>query len=121
MGVSDTGLTAGLVTVSPMSPCSIARVVRALDSGRAALDEHARGCGDRVVGVALHPVVHAELSIVELWGLPVLAWEEVTPGQLRLLCDAQGVLVPPVDTCQELLDRWQYHLEGPVADGAPVV
>jgi hypothetical protein len=103
-----------------MSSCSVTSVVRALDSARAALDEHSRDCGDRVVGVALHPVAHGELAIVELWGLPVLAWEEVSPGKLRLLCDAQGVLIPPVDTCEELLDRWQYHLEGPVASGPPL-
>jgi hypothetical protein len=100
-----------------MSSCSVARVALAVDSARAALEEHARDCGDRVVGVALDPRTHAELSIIELWGLPVLAWEEVTRGKLRLLCDAQGVLIPQVDTCEELLDRWQYHLQGPVADG----
>jgi hypothetical protein len=100
-----------------MTSCSIAQVVLALDSARTALEEHARDCGDRVVGVALDPGTHAELLIVEFWGLPVLAWKEVTPGKLWLLCDAQCVLIPPVDTWEELLDRWQYHLQGPAADG----
>jgi len=88
--------------------------VHAIDRGRDALDTHARDCGDRVLGVALHPEDHAELLIVELWGLPVLAWQEVTKGKLRLLCEAHEVLIPPVDTCEELLDRWQHHLERPV-------
>ena len=48
-------------------------------------------------------------------GLPVLAWEEVPQGTLRLLCEARGVLIPQVDTCQELLDRWNYHLERPAS------
>ena len=45
----------------------------------------------------------------------MLAWEEVPQGTLRLLCEARGVLIPQVDTCQELLDRWNYHLERPAS------
>ena len=52
-----------------------------------------------------------------MWGLPVLAREQVPPGNLRLLCEALGVLIPEVDTCQALLDRWNYHLERPSSDG----
>jgi hypothetical protein len=97
-----------------MPSCSIARVGRVLDGIRGVLDDHARDCGDRVVGVSLHPADHAELSIAEVWGLPVLAWEDVPQGKIRLLCDAQVVLIPRIDTCQDLLDRWRYHLERPL-------
>jgi hypothetical protein len=34
-----------------------------------------------MVGLALNPHDHAELSVVELWGLPVLAWTEVARGR----------------------------------------
>jgi hypothetical protein len=94
-----------------MSSCPIARVARVLEGVRDALDAHARDCGDRVLGVAVHPEDHGELLVAELWGLPVLAWEDVAQGRFRLLCEAQCVLIPQVDTCEELLDRWNYHLE----------
>ena len=103
-----------------MPSCPIARVTRVLEGVRDALDAHARECGDRVLGVALHPDDHDELSIAEMWGLPVLAWEEVPEGTLRLLCEARGVLIPQVDTCQELLDRWNYHLERPASPQDPL-
>ena len=98
-----------------MPSCPIARVTRVLEGVRDALDAHARECGDRVLGVALHPDDHDELSIAEMWGLPVLAWEEVPEATVRLLCESGGVLIPEVDTCQELLDRWNYHLERPAS------
>jgi hypothetical protein len=103
-----------------MPSCSIARVTRVLDGVRDALAAHARECGDRVLGVALHPEDHGELSVAEMWGLPVLAWEDVPQGSLRLLCEARGVLIPRVDTCQELLDRWNYHLERPASSQDPL-
>jgi hypothetical protein len=103
-----------------MLSCSIARVTRVLGGVSDALDAHARDCGDRVLGVALHPEDHGELSIAEMWGLPVLAWEDVPQGTLRLLCEARDVLIPQVDTCQELLDRWNYHLERPVSSPDPL-
>jgi hypothetical protein len=98
-----------------MPSCPIARVTRVLEGVRDALDAHTRESGDRVLGVALHPEDHDELSVAEMWGLPVLACEEVPKGTLRLLCEARGVLIPQVDTCQELLGRWNHHLERPAA------
>jgi hypothetical protein len=103
-----------------MPSCPIARVTRVLEGVRDALDTHSRECGDRVLGVALHPEDHGELSVAEMWGLPVLAWEEVPQGTLRLLCEARGVLIPQVDTCQELLDRWNYHLERAASSEDPL-
>lgn len=82
---------------------------------REAFDAHARDCGDRVVGVALHPDDHDTLSIAELWGLPVLAYDDVPAGTLRLLCEAEGVLIPQVYTFEEVLERWTYHLERPTS------
>jgi hypothetical protein len=93
--------------------CPIERVTRILGGVHAALEDHNRDCGDRIVGIALHPDDHERLSIVELWGLPVLAWDLVEPGRLRLLCDATGTLIPPVDTYEDLIERWSYHLEVP--------
>lgn len=79
---------------------------------------HAANCGDRVLGIALSPDDHRELQIVELWGLPVLAWDEVPAGRYRLLCEATVVLIPDVDTVQELFDRWTYDLPRPMPAGA---
>ena len=106
----------GLVCAFMVS-CPIARVTRVVEGVRDALAAHARDCGDRVLGVALHPEDHGELSIAEMWGLPVLAWDDVPPGTLRLMGEAKCVLIPEVDTCQELLDRWSYHLERPASSG----
>lgn len=103
-----------------MPSCPIARVTRVVQGVRDALDAHARECGDRVLGVALHPDDHDGLSIAEMWGLPVLAWEEVPRDTVRLLCEAGGVLIPEIDTCEELLDRWNYHLERPASSQDPL-
>lgn len=92
-----------------MGPCPIARVTRVLQGIREALHHHASNCGDHVVGIALHPSDHDDLSIAELWGLPVLAWDEVPAGDLRLLCDASGVLIPELHTFEELLEHWTYR------------
>jgi hypothetical protein len=58
-----------------------------------------------VVDVALNPDAHDALSMVEVWGLPVLAWEQIELGSVRLLREADVVLIPPVETGQDLLDR----------------
>lgn len=94
-----------------MDSCSIARSVRVVAGIRRSLDEHARSCGDRVTGVALHPDDFLYLGLVEIWGLPVLAWDEVTRGGGRLLCDAVGDLIPEVHTVDDLLEHWAYGLE----------
>lgn len=47
------------------------------------MEEHDRTCGDRVTAVALDPSDHEELKLVEVWGLPVLAWTNMDKGLLR--------------------------------------
>jgi hypothetical protein len=71
---------------------------------------HARDRGDRALAFALSHEDHDAMAIVELWGLPVLGWEAVAPGTLKLLCAAEGVLIPPFDTVEDLVDRWEHHL-----------
>lgn len=34
-----------------------------------------------------------------------------------MLCEADGVLIPQVDTFEELADRWAYDLKRPVSAG----
>lgn len=82
-----------------------------LEGIRDALREHDIACGDVVRGIALDPNDHSELGLAELWGIPALAWDDVPAGQFRLLCDAQGLLIPQVETVEELLERWTYHLD----------
>jgi hypothetical protein len=95
--------------------CPIPRVARVLLGLEQAFESHAEGCGDRVVAIALHPSDHESLWIVEIWGLPVLAWDDVAPGQLKLLCDAAGVLVPEVHSVDDLLEQWAYFPAHPDA------
>jgi hypothetical protein len=94
--------------------CPIARITRVIAGFADAFDVHARECGDRVVGVALNATDHDELALVELWGLPVLATAEVEQGNSKLLCEAEGVLIPPIETGQDLVDHWRYQLERPL-------
>lgn len=85
---------------------------------RADMAEHDRDCGDRVTAIALSPADHEALCIAEIWGLPVLAWNEMQEGRYRLLCEATGMLIPNVNTVEELLDRWAYALERPAEEDA---
>jgi hypothetical protein len=78
---------------------------------RDAITEHDAECEDVVRGIALSSQDHAELGLAELWGIPVLAWDDVEAGKFRLLCERHGVLIPRVDTVDELLERWTYHLD----------
>jgi hypothetical protein len=94
-----------------MTSCPSRRAVKILEGVRADIERHGVDCGDRVLAVALSPSDHEELCIAEVWGLPVLAWGEVDQGRYRLLCEANGVLIPNVDTVDELLDRWAYDLQ----------
>ena len=94
--------------------CPSRRVVKVLLGVRVDLEQHAADCGDRVLAIALNPKDHDDLSIAEIWGLPVLAWNEVQEGRYRLPCERNGVLIPHVDTVQELLDRWAFDLQRPV-------
>jgi hypothetical protein len=98
-----------------MAGCPIGRVTRVVEGVRQALSSHARDCGDRVLGIALHTDDHRELCIAELWGLPVLAWDDMPEGTVRVLCESAGVLIPDVETFKELLDRWTYQLGLPLS------
>lgn len=69
--------------------------------------DHGCRCAGQVVGIALHPSDHERLQIVELDALPVLAWEDVTPGNARLLCDGCGVLTRDVEFVEDLLEHWR--------------
>ncbi len=89
------------------------RITRVLTKIRTDLDDHACACGDRVLGIALHPDDHAELGLVEMFGLPVLAWDEVERGVLKMLCEAEGRLIPRVETAEELLEHCTYSLRPP--------
>lgn len=96
-----------------MTRCPTQRVVLIIEGVRANIDEHAESCGDRVTGVALNPVEFDELGLVEVWGLPVLAWEDVGPGHCKLLCEAFGILTPEFRTVDELLEHWRFALPRP--------
>lgn len=72
-----------------------------------ALDEHEADCSGHVVGFALDPSDHDRVGMAELWSLPVLAWNDVGAGDCRLICDRYGVLVPQVESLDDLLDIWR--------------
>ena len=99
-----------------MTRSPISRVVRIIDGVRANLEEHGTSCGDRVTGIALHPSDHEELQLVEVWGLPVLAWEDVRRGYCELLCEANCVLTPDIGTFEELKEHWTFALPRPVPE-----
>ena len=77
--------------------------------GREVLDLHAEECGDRVLAFVLHPTDHEAMTIVELWGLPVLSSNAVVAGKVRLICEANAVLIPPYENVGDLIDRWAHH------------
>jgi hypothetical protein len=87
------------------------RLARVVEGICAALREHDGRCDDAVRGIALSLQDHGLLNLAEVCGIPVLAWEDVAEGQFRLLCDRHGVLIPRVETVDELLERWTYHLD----------
>jgi hypothetical protein len=92
-----------------MSSCPIGRVARSISLLREILDAHASQCGDRVLAFVLHLEHHETLSLVEMWGIPVLGSEAVEMGRVKLVCESNAVLIPPVDTFEDLLDRWTHH------------
>lgn len=94
-----------------MSSCSSVRVARFVTVLREAFDAHASDCGDRVAAVALHPDDHDSMAVAEVWGVPVMAFDDVAAGSFRLLCDATGVLIPEVETVNDLLERWTFQLD----------
>lgn len=94
-----------------MGEASPGRLARVTQGFRESLVHHDSHCGDRVAGIALNPEDHAKLGLAELWGLPVLAWDHVHQGRVQLLCDAFCVVIPQIETAEELIERWTYQLE----------
>jgi hypothetical protein len=80
-----------------------------LTRSREVLDVHAADCGDRVLAFVLHPADHEAISIVELWGIPVLGGAATSQGRLRLLCESTAVLIPPFETVKDVVDQWAHH------------
>ncbi len=65
------------------------------------------------MAIALCEADFENLELVEIWGLPVLAWEEVSAGRVKLLCQRESRLVPPHDTLEDLIESWEYRLQPP--------
>lgn len=98
-----------------MADARLQRLVRILDGLRECFDDHAGRCGDRVLAIAISAQDWDELQIAEIWGLPVLASDEITNGRLHLLCEANGLLIPPHDSPEDLIEHWNYRLQPPPA------
>lgn len=96
-----------------MCPSVNPRVIPIIEGLRKNLDSHALRCGDRILAIALSPEDFDDLQIAELWGIPVLAWDEVPRGRHRLLCEADGILVRNFETFEELAEMWEYDLQPP--------
>jgi hypothetical protein len=96
-----------------MCPSVNPRAIPIIEGLRKNLDDHAARCGDRILAIALSPEDYADLQLAELWGIPVLSWEEVPRRRHRLLCEADGVLVRNVETFEELAEMWEYDLQPP--------
>ncbi len=86
------------------------RIVRVLLGLQASFDNHTATCGDRVLAIALSGIDWDELGVAEIWGLPVLAWEDIEPGRVKLLCEKEGHLIPQIDTVDDLTDIWDYGI-----------
>lgn len=65
------------------------------------------------MAIALSEADFESLEIAEIWGLPVLAWSEVEPGRVKLLCQRESRLVPPHETVEDLIEAWDYRLQSP--------
>jgi len=91
-----------------MSSYPTARAVRVVEGVKAALDDHASKCGDRVQAIALNETDLDELRLVEISGIRIWAWEDVEPGRFKLLCEDRGILVPEFDTFEQLQDHWTF-------------
>ena len=91
----------------------LVRATKIMQGVREDLLAHAGECGDRVLGVALSPTDFDQLQLVELWELPVLSWSKLDPGRYRLLCEADGELVPQFGTVDEMVEYWACSLDPP--------
>jgi hypothetical protein len=96
-------------------PRDVARIGRLIVRAREILEAHQEECGDYVLGFAVHPEYLDALGVVELWGLRVFAWDELEAGRIKVLCESDGVLIPEMQTAQELLDSWAFDLRRPPA------
>jgi hypothetical protein len=74
--------------------------IEILENSRAALEQHASECGDEVHAVLLNPGNFELLGIAELWGILVLACDDVPPKRARIFCERLGRLEPVEDTEQ---------------------
>lgn len=63
---------------------------RRMESIRAALDDHNAECCRPARAILLHPEDHAELNLLELWGVPVMSDERCRLGFLRVDCEASA-------------------------------
>jgi hypothetical protein len=98
-----------------MSRSQLLRTIRVLDGLTTSLARHAETCGDWIMAIALGETDFEELELVEVWGLPVLAWEEVGAGRVKLLCQRESRLVPPHETVEDLIEAWECRLQPPPA------
>lgn len=87
------------------------RVIRIVGGLESNFDSHAGICGDRVLAIALSDKDWDELQVAEIWGLPVLADADLSPGRVKLLCEANGQLIPPHDTVEDILNHCRYRLK----------
>ncbi|MFI4984666.1 MAG: hypothetical protein ACHQAV_01605 [Solirubrobacterales bacterium] len=96
-----------------MPRARLLRIIRILDGLTESFANHAETCGDWVTAIAFSEADFESLKIAEIWGLPVLAWDEVDPGRVKLLCQRESRLVPPHDTVEDLIESWEYRLQPP--------
>lgn len=79
------------------------RLIALLEALPGYLDHHEGRCAEYIQYLAMHPEDFEGLGVVEIWGIQVVAYEDVTKGTLRVLCDDQGCGVPDIETADELL------------------
>jgi hypothetical protein len=85
---------------------NLQRVVRVLEGLGATFESHVETCGDRVLAIVLSEDDWTALSIVEIWGLPVLRSGDIEPGRVKLLCESKDRLIPPHETVEDLQEIW---------------
>ena len=100
-------------TLRSMARARLMRTIRVLDGLTTSFALHAETCGDWVTAIALSETDFETLEIAEIWGLPVLAWSEVGPGRVKLLCQRESRLVPPHETVEDLIEAWDFRLQPP--------
>lgn len=89
------------------------RLAKIVEGLRENLAQHDRDCDDWVSLIALHPDDLDDLKVVEMWGIPVVGWDDVPLGNVRILCEGKGFAVPEYSTFEELQETWKYALPRP--------